>query len=109
MTNSPTTPTTGPTAGPTIYRPHARYVLITAIAALSIPALIWLVSCSEDWLTPKPLSIFTPENAFVDARGMYGALTACERNIRYEFYGDGAPMITELIFSEVCVRMMRMR
>ena len=39
MTNSPTTPT----ASPTIYRPHARYVLITTVAALSIPALIWLL------------------------------------------------------------------
>lgn len=68
-----------------------------------IPLTFWLMSCSEEWLEPKPLSIFTPENAFVDSRGMYGALTACERNIRYEFYGDGAPMITELLFSEVCV------
>lgn len=68
-----------------------------------IPATVWMMSCSEEWLTPEPLSIFVPENAFVDARGMYGALTACERNIRYEFYGDGAPIITELLFSEVSV------
>jgi starch-binding outer membrane protein, SusD/RagB family len=68
-----------------------------------IPVTFWMMSCSKEWLTPEPLSIFTPENAFVDARGMYGALTACERNIRYEFYGDGAPIITELLFSEVCV------
>jgi hypothetical protein len=68
-----------------------------------IPVTFWLVSCSEEWLTPNPLSIFTPENAFVDSRGMYGALTACERNIRYEFYGDGAPIITEMLFSEICV------
>ncbi len=60
-------------------------------------------SCQKDWLDTKPLSIFTPENAFVDVRGMYGALTACERNMRYEWYGDGAPIITELVFSEVCV------
>jgi len=64
---------------------------------------IALVSCSEEWLEPKPLSIFTPENAFVDARGMYGALTACERNMRYEWYGDTPPFVTELIFSEVSV------
>ncbi len=76
-----------------IYLPRA----IAFVVALSA------VSCSEDWLEPKPLSIFTPENAFVDVRGMYGALTACERNMRYEWYGDGAPIITELIFSEVCV------
>lgn len=34
---------------------------------------------------------------------MYAALTACERNMRYEWYGDGSPIITELVFSEVCV------
>ncbi|MEI6137903.1 MAG: RagB/SusD family nutrient uptake outer membrane protein [Mariniphaga sp.] len=70
---------------------------------LFLPITMGMVNCSEDWLKPKPLSIFTPENAFVDARGMYGALTACERNMRYEWYGDAAPIITELVFSEVCV------
>ena len=70
---------------------------------LFLPIAMGMVNCSEDWLKPKPLSIFTPENAFVDARGMYGALTACERNMRYEWYGDAAPIITELVFSEVCV------
>lgn len=61
------------------------------------------ISCDESWLEPKPLSFFAPENALIDAKGMYAALTACERNMRYEWYGDGAPMITELIFSEVCI------
>ncbi len=70
---------------------------------LFIPLVLALVNCSDEWLKPKPLSIFTPENAFVDSRGMYGALTACEKNIRYEFYSDAAPIITELIFSEVIV------
>jgi hypothetical protein len=35
--------TADPTANSTIYRPHARYVLITGIAALSVPALLWLL------------------------------------------------------------------
>lgn len=62
-----------------------------------------MAGCSEEWLEPKPLSIFTPENAFVDARGMYGALTACDKDIRREFYGDGVPIGTELYFSEVAI------
>lgn len=73
-----------------------RVIILTTIT-------FWLVSCSEEWLEPKPLSIFTPENAFVDARGMTGALTACERNMRYEWYGDTPPFLTELLFSEVAV------
>lgn len=30
-------------------------------------------------------------------------LVACERNMRYEWYGDGSPIITENIFSEIAV------
>lgn len=73
------------------------------IVLLFIPVVTGMVSCSTDWLEPKPLSIFTPENAFVDSRGMYGALTACEKAMREEFYAFSAPIIYELIFSEVCV------
>ena len=40
MTNSPTPISS---ASPAIYRPHARYVLITGIAALSVLALVWLL------------------------------------------------------------------
>src|SRR3546814_10127226 len=30
-------------------------------------------------------------------------LVACERNMRYEWYGDGSPIITENIFSEIAI------
>ncbi len=73
------------------------------IILLFIPTFLGMMSCSTDWLEPKPLSIFTPENAFVDTRGMYGALTACEKGMREEFYAFSAPIIYELIFSEVAV------
>jgi len=76
----------------------------TKISLLLFVALLFgTMSCDEEWLEPKPLSFFAPENALVDARGMYAALTACERNMRYEWYGDGSPIITELLFSEVCI------
>jgi len=73
------------------------------ILLLFASLILGTTGCDDEWLEPKPLSFFAPENALVDAKGMYAALTACERNMRYEWYGDGAPMITELIFSEVCV------
>ncbi|MGN6342860.1 MAG: RagB/SusD family nutrient uptake outer membrane protein [Ginsengibacter sp.] len=59
------------------------------------------VGCKKDFLSPRPLSIFTPETAFVDAGGLYGALTACERDLRGEMYGDGSPVLTELMFSDM--------
>ncbi len=81
----------------------AKYIQFPYRLLLFVSFLLGTVACDEDWLEPKPLSFFAPENALVDARGMYAALTACERNMRYEWYGDGAPMITELVFSEICV------
>lgn len=74
----------------------SRFLLIVSL-------LLGTIGCDEEWLEPKPLSFFAPENSLIDARGMYAALTACERNMRYEWYGDAAPIITELVFSEVCV------
>ena len=70
---------------------------------LFVSFIFLTIGCDDEWLEPKPLSFFAPENALVDAKGMYAALTACERNMRYEWYGDGSPIITELLFSEVCV------
>jgi len=75
---------------------HYRLLLVVSL-------LIGTIGCEDSYLEPKPLSFFAPENSLVDAKGMYAALTACERNMRYEWYGDAAPIITELVFSEVCV------
>lgn len=60
-------------------------------------------SCSDSWLEPNPLSFYTPENAYINAEGLYGALTSCERNMRHEFFGDAAPIVTEMIQSDLCV------
>ncbi|WP_286727712.1 MULTISPECIES: RagB/SusD family nutrient uptake outer membrane protein [Sphingobacterium] len=64
---------------------------------------VFTFSCSKDWLKPKPLSFYEPDVALADAQGMYSALTACERNMRHEFFGDAAPILTEIIQSEVSV------
>lgn len=74
-----------------------------------IPGLITVVlgmeTCTTAWLEPKPLSIFTPESAFTDARGMYAALTASDALIRDEWFttGNRTPINTECTFSEVSV------
>ena len=68
-----------------------------------IIAVTVLGGCKKDWLTPKPLSIFSPENTLIDVVGFNAALNGCARNLRDEWYGDGAPIITETIFSEVAV------
>lgn len=70
---------------------------------LTLAVLLFSIGCKKEFLEPKPLSFFAPENAFIDAAGFDAALVACQRNIRHEFYGDGNPMITENLFSEVAV------
>lgn len=62
-----------------------------------------LTACNKDWLTPNPLSFYAPEVALSNAAGLYSALTACERNMRHEYFGDGSPILTEIIHSEVAV------
>ncbi|RAW01255.1 RagB/SusD family nutrient uptake outer membrane protein [Pseudochryseolinea flava] len=74
------------------------------IKSLLVVTAVSMSACSEDWLEPKPLSIYTPENTFVNAKGLRAGIAACDANIRFaSFYGDGAPIITELIFSDVAV------
>lgn len=70
---------------------------------LTLALICSAISCNKEYLEPKPLSFYSPENTLNDAQGMRGALIACLRNMRYEWYGDGAPIITEHIFSEVAV------
>lgn len=65
--------------------------------------LLGISSCQEEWLEPKPLSFFAPENTYIEKSGLWGALVACERNMRHEYTGDNPPILTEHIFSEVAV------
>ena len=68
-------------------------------------AVVLLVSqsCQKDWLKPKALSFYSPENTLIDEAGFNAALAAIAKNVRDEWYGDGAPIISENIFSEGAV------
>ncbi len=68
-----------------------------------IAILVTITSCKKEFLEPEELSFFTPANALNNADGMRAILSQAMTNLRSEFYGDGAPMITENIFSEVAV------
>lgn len=69
--------------------------------------LVMLASCS-DWLDPKPLSFFTPENTFDTYAGLKSATDMLNRDVRYfDFYptsGSAEPCIlSEYWFSEMAV------
>ncbi|MHB1177436.1 MAG: RagB/SusD family nutrient uptake outer membrane protein, partial [Daejeonella sp.] len=76
---------------------YKKFLLLTLISTTAV------IGCKKDWLNPEPLSFYNPENTLIDAAGMRAALAACASNLRLEWYGDGAPIITEMIFSEVSV------
>jgi starch-binding outer membrane protein, SusD/RagB family len=78
------------------------YKLLSLSAIIVIGTMV-LQSCQKDWLKPKPLSIFSVEYTYTDVSGFNSALNGCAKNLRDEWYGDGAPIITETIFSEVAV------
>ncbi|MFN5479848.1 MAG: RagB/SusD family nutrient uptake outer membrane protein [Chitinophagaceae bacterium] len=82
-----------------------KYVNNKITKYLSCLVLVLLVSqsCQKDWLEPRPLSFFAPENTLIDEAGFNAALAAIARNVRDEWYGDGAPIISETIFSEIAV------
>jgi len=73
--------------------------------SIATTALILAVStsCKDTWLDPKPLSFFTPENTFLNEAGFKSALASCAANLKGEWYEDGTPIITELLFSEMAV------
>ncbi|MGN6490917.1 MAG: RagB/SusD family nutrient uptake outer membrane protein [Agriterribacter sp.] len=73
---------------------------------LIMPAVMLIsvfASCKKDFLKPEPLSFYTPDATFNTPQGLKSTIIACERNLRYEWFGDGAPIITQNIFSEVAV------
>lgn len=78
----------------TLCRIFCRFLFISGLAAVTI-------CCTDDWLKPKPLSIYTPETAFVDSRGLNAAISACDNHVRNEFFGDPAPLLTQYILSDM--------
>lgn len=71
--------------------------------AISFVVVFAGTGCSKSYLKPRPLSFYTPDQTYTTAAALQDALVACERNLRYDWYGDGAPIITQEIFSDVAV------
>ncbi|GAA4304746.1 RagB/SusD family nutrient uptake outer membrane protein [Compostibacter hankyongensis] len=84
---------------------HKNQRFAFASKKLWLAALLFAgaMGCTKDFLKPKPKSFYVPETAYNTPEGLNAALVACERNMRYEWYGDGAPIITQMLFSDVAV------
>ncbi len=80
---------------------------ITSFCSVLMAAAIML-SCSKDWLEPKPLSFYTPENAFQNYDGLKTGTDMLNRDIRYvEYYPNSLSkdpaFLTEIFFSDIGV------
>lgn len=80
-----------------VYKYRTTFLGLTCILALTFMA------CEEEFLDAEPQSFFTPSNALNTPAGLNSLLNNTMARVQAEFYGDGAPIITENIFSEVAV------
>lgn len=60
-------------------------------------------SCEKDWLYPKPLSFYAPENVYVSEEGLESLIYTMRKDIKSEHYGDWCPMMTEHTHSDLGV------
>ncbi|CAM3598732.1 RagB/SusD family nutrient uptake outer membrane protein [Zobellia roscoffensis] len=79
------------------------YKFRKALLGLTFIFAMVFVSCEEEFLDAEPQSFFTPANALNNPDGLNSLLNNALARLTSEFYGDGAPIITENIFSEVAV------
>ena len=80
----------------------AKYTL----GHIGVLGLMFAVSGCSDWLDPKPLSFFTPENTFNTYEGLKTSTDMLNRDVRYfDFYptsGSSDPCsLSEYFFSEM--------
>ncbi|HZJ21055.1 MAG TPA: RagB/SusD family nutrient uptake outer membrane protein, partial [Pricia sp.] len=80
-----------------------RYLTYPKNGILYVLLLLTITSCEKDFLEQEPKSFFIPETGLNTPEGLETIMSQAMVNLRAEFYGDGAPMITENIFSEVAV------
>ncbi|HBE41136.1 MAG TPA: RagB/SusD family nutrient uptake outer membrane protein [Bacteroidales bacterium] len=72
------------------------------ISALTLFILI-LVSCSDEWLKPDPLSFFAPENVYVDEAGFESGLIRCRKEMNAENHGYMNPIAVDVMYTDVAV------
>lgn len=65
--------------------------------------LVFTGGCKKSYLDSDYLSKYQPEVALTSVAAMQASLAGLGSNVRQEFFGDMAPIVTESIFSDVAV------
>jgi hypothetical protein len=75
--------------------------IITGLAAAAIFVAAGCTKRSE--LTPEAPSKYTPDVTLTTPVGFANALSALNESVRFEFFGDSAPLLSESIFTDAAV------
>jgi starch-binding outer membrane protein, SusD/RagB family len=70
---------------------------------VGILIILIVVSCNENFLEPKPLSFYAPENVLVDEKGLQAVLDNALEQLRDEYCTDQAPFLVTMKYSDVAV------
>ncbi|HEY0175166.1 MAG TPA: RagB/SusD family nutrient uptake outer membrane protein [Pedobacter sp.] len=70
---------------------------------IAVVTLVLTNGCKKSYLDSDYLSKYQPETALTNVAAMKAALGGLGSNVRQEFFGDMAPIVTESIFSDVAV------
>jgi len=79
--------------------------IINKVASIILTGFTILLpsGCSKDFLKPDPQSFYEPSITFTSKEGLQAAITSCNRNLSYVWTGEGAPLLTDLLFSDVAI------
>ena len=70
---------------------------------LLIVVLLFQISCTEEWLEPKPLSFFAPENVYIDESGLRAILPTLRKDLKREVYDNQHWFMLEYASSDLAV------
>ncbi|QNL51035.1 RagB/SusD family nutrient uptake outer membrane protein [Olivibacter sp. SDN3] len=73
------------------------------IVLIIVVLYLGFTGCNKSYLEPNPLSFYSTENTFESPEALRNVLVSCEEIMREEYLTTNAPLISELIFSEVMV------
>ncbi|NDV59692.1 RagB/SusD family nutrient uptake outer membrane protein [Bacteroides sp. 519] len=79
-----------------------KKIIHLKVAFLLVVAMA-LHACGSDFLDPKPLSIYTPENVLTDEAGLQAVVDKVLKELRTEYCTDQAPFLTNMKYSDVAV------
>lgn len=79
-------------------RPMNRKGIIIPLLTIFIMTIL---SCSDEWLKPDPLSFYAPENIFVDEAGFESGLVRCRKEMNAENHGYINYIACEHAYSDV--------